>query len=422
MEVEYKDNLVYLSEIDLLHAKYYAQKKNFKKANEEYLSIILIYPKTVASSDASYALADYYENQKGDYLNALRYYRYSSEESSLGHFASIANSKLKTFKRYFELMSVIAGEEINTDYDTSFLNLTRPPGYENIEPGFEKEGEEKKGRPGGWSLSPLYSFADSLQDSQFVQVDSAALITEKIAKAKFELAELFVYDLNKTDSAEKYLWSAYEQSEDSNFKGTVLFTLSGLYRGIDNSVKADEILRTLVEEYPLSEMANESRKLLNLPLVEASGLSPADSIYSSAENYFVTGNYDASMNSFMEIINNYPDSKHIDRANYAAGWIYENVRHKYDSAYYYYSKLAEKSPNSEYSLMITGKLQEYRSANGAPPDSLKNTDTTKIEQQEIEPQKQTPEKIDETGDDPLKQDDPIKKEEDPIKEPGTDNK
>jgi len=424
MEVEYKDNIDYLSEIELLYAKYYVQRKNYKKATERYLDVILMYPKTPASSDASYALADYYENQIGDYLNALRYYRYSTEENSAGHYAAITNSKFKTFKRYFELMSVIAGKEINTDYDTSFLNLTRPPGYEEIEPGFEDEGEQKKGRPGGSVLSSFNQFADSLQDSEFVHVDSTAQMTEKIAKAKFELAELFVYDLNKPDSAEKYLWSAYEQSEDSDFKSTALFTLSGLFRSTGDAAKADEVLKTIIEQYPLSKMANESRRLLNLPLVEESSLGPADSIYSGAENYFVKELYSESLNNFVEIVNNYPDTKYFERANYACGWIYENILHKYDSAYYYYSKLVEKSPNSELSLMIAGKLQEYRSANEIPGDSLKSTDTSKTEGERINKQEEDPVKIDETGDvpDPLKQGDPIKKEEDPVKEHGIDNK
>jgi len=378
MRVDYKENTESLSDIDYLAAKYYEQKKDYKKAVKSYKEVIINYPKTVASSDASYSIANYYENSAGDYLTAFKYYKFSNEENINGGNAGITNKKIAVFKRYFELRSIIADKEINTQYDTVFLRELKPEFKESEENKGEiknkGKGEEGPGgKPGG--IRAEFNFLSDSSKTTSLE-DSLKLKAENIAKAKFELAELFIYDIAKPDSAEKYLVQAYEESENYDFKSNVLFALAVLYKNNGNAAKYEEILRTIVEKYSLSPVANECRKLLNLPLVIESNESSEDSIFSFAENKFVNREYGEALGGFMEICSNYPSSQYYVKSNYAAGWIYENVFQKPDSAVFFYTKVIEGDPSSVFFNIVVDKLSEYQNSLNPKSDSL--TDSNKI--------------------------------------------
>lgn len=415
LEIKYKDNQDYLAEISFLRAKYYDQKGDHKKAIDGYIYVIQNYPKTVSSSDASFALANYYENTAGDYLTAFRYYKFSTEESSAGHNYTAAINKMKIYKRYFDLRSDIAGTKINTDYDSVFIHQTNAVNNKEGEQDQIKKGDEgnqgnqgeqhkQQGKGGGLSITELFksviffdstsgdmkgpignpkleklkdslniikkdTLKDTLKENKTENIDSTKIKQDLALKAKFELAELFLYDLNKPDSAEHYLKAAYEQSDDYEFQSKVLFTLASVYRNSDKSALSDETLNKIVKDYPNSSIANECRRLLNLPLVERLTSDPADSLYSYAESQFSSGMYEQAQNAFKEIINNYPGSKHFNRSVYAVGWIYENILNQHDSAFAYYSRVVKSDPNSDYSRLVAGKVSEFEGFKSGKIDS-----------------------------------------------------
>lgn len=422
LEVKYKDNVDYLAEISFLRAKYFDQKGDHKNAVDRYIYVIQNYPKTVSSSDASFALANYYENTVGDYLTAYRYYKFSTEENSAGHNYTAAINKMKIFKKYFDLRSAIAGTKINTDYDSVFINQTHAVNKEGegdqIKKGDEgnqgNQGEQHKqqGKGGGFSNKEMFkrvilfdsstedfkgpvgnpelmkledtlsnikkdtlniikkdTLKDTLKENKTENIDSTKIKQDLALKAKFELAELFLYDLNKSDSAEHYLKDAYDQSDDYEFQSKVLFTLASLYRNSNKTTLADETLNKIIKEYPNSSIANECRRLLNLPLVDVITTDPADSLYSNAENAFSSGMYEQSLNAFKQIITDYPGSKHFNRSVYAVGWIYENILNQHDSAFAYYSKVVKSNPNSDYSKLVAGKVSEFEGFKAGKIDS-----------------------------------------------------
>lgn len=373
LEVDYKESSTYLGELNLLRAIYYEQSNNSKYISE-YSNVIKSYPKTAVSSDASFALAQYYE-RKGDYLNAYRYYKYSTEENTQGHNYYNANLKLIVFRKYYELKSRIAGVVINTEYDSVFYNNVKTEEQKQLEQqqneNEPRKGDEGLGKPGGVTGSEKLFIA--LPDSSKQQVDTVALRDEEIAKAQFELSELFLYDLNKPDSAEYYLMSSYLKSHNSDFKSKVLFGLASLYLNEKMKSKADETFKRIVDEFPVTAAAEESRKQLGLSLTNKEFYTDeADSLYSTAEEMLEKKDYRSALDAYMNMIANYPSSRFVDKSYYAMGWIYENVLDKNDSAYIYYSKLLDKEPNSEYSKQIGNKVLEYITMNS---DSSKSNNT-----------------------------------------------
>jgi len=371
LQVKYKDTPDYVGQVEYMKGRYYSQKNDYKEALNVYNNVILTYPKSQPSSDASFDIANYYEKEKNDYLNAFKFYRFSTEESSSGHNFLTAAAKVKTYKRYFELKSLITGKQINTDYDSTFIGK-RGTNHEGnpLEKGNENNGNNKNngdngngqhnGKPGGLpvsfndKISNLFIMpSDSLQDS-------TAIKDEAVTKAKFELAELFFYDLQRPDSSEYYFSSAFSQSTNYDFKSKVLFAIADLYKSTGQIAKSDEVLNRILKEYPLSPVVNDTRKLLNLSFVEDVSEGAADSTYLEAENKFLNKDYPSALDGFKNIINNYKGSKYIDKSIYAAGWIYENVLFKPDSAFKYYSEIVTFYPKSEIAGVVFQKVDEYQ--------------------------------------------------------------
>lgn len=380
LEVKYKDILQYLGEINYLKGSYYEQKRDMRKAIDQYYYVIQNYPTSKPSADASFRIANYEENEKKDYLRAYMYYKFSTEQSLNGAYYATASSKARVYKRYFELRSVIEGTVINTDYDTTFRRRTSLVPLEKQNEEIKDPGKET-GKPGGYS-SVQNVLPDSLIDEKKTE-DSIKAREKSVSEAKYELAELFLYDLSKPDSSEFYLKNAFESSEDYDFKAKVLFALANLYRNTDKQDKSDEVLKQIVHEYPLSPFSLSSKRLLNMFVEEENLPDPADSLFNVVEGKFLNKEYAAAMDGFREIREKFPNSKYTDKSLYATGWIYENILVKPDSAYVYYNSLNTKSPQSELALLLGPKLAEYEAFykketdTTGTHDTLNTTDTLK---------------------------------------------
>lgn len=358
LEVKYKDIPQNLAQVNYLRGLYFETRKDNKSYINQYYSVIKDFPNTVSSSDASYKIGRQYED-KNDYFNAFMYYRFSTEQSNAGTYYKEALNKSNTFKRYFELRSIITGSTINTDYDDEFRKKTTKDfeNLKNTDPNKGLDNGKNGGEPGY-----RYLFADSInvsEDSTFMFVDSTDIKQKQVANAKYELAELFLYDLNRTDSSEIYLRQALDESLDYDFSAKVLFALAALYRKQELNAKSDEILNSIIRDYPSSPVANSSRQLLNISIVDEYKGDSSDSLYESAETYFISRDYNNALENFRSLINNYPASVHLEKAFYASGWIYENVLFNNDSAFYFYSKLVNDMPGSEAAAMVVQKVDEY---------------------------------------------------------------
>ncbi len=444
LRVKYKDDADLLQQVDFLHGFYYDKKKEFKKAFEVYKRVIQDYPKTAASSNASYCIGKYYENETHDYMNALRYYRYSTEESGMGQYHNDAVAKTDLFKKYYDLRSEIAGAQINTEYDSLFYVNTKGKTEQNINPnnngnnpGIENppdKGSHGNGKGGGFQMAfpdsidviktdslpsviqndsngvnkvsekePVRKKKGSIKDSvlskmrekgdtshmktqtdtnqtkEETKIDSTQIKAEKIAKAKFELAELFDYEFKRPDSSEYYYLSAFEESGDYDFRSRVLYALAGLYTSEGKEAKAHETLKRIISEYPLSPLTKQAKIELNIPIEDVSS-DASDSLFNASESEFDNSDYSSALQGYTNLLSEYPSSVHWVKSCYSAGWIYENVLHKSDSAYDCYSKVIVTNPKCEYAAAISGKVKEYEEAMKQALDTTGAKDSSGVKQ------------------------------------------
>lgn len=361
LQIKYKDVPANLGQVNYLRGIYYDEKKDKKLSINQYYEVIKNFPASIPSADASYMIGKHYE-AKNNYLNAYLYYRFSTEQNTGAVNYRDAFKKANIFKRYFELRGIITGEPVNTEYNEEFRKKTTKD-FEKGDPSKDPLKGLDNGKSGGNRSNNL---ADSIltgEDSTFTIVDTSHTKEKQISAAKFELAELFLYDLNRMDSSEIYLKQALNESFDYDFSAKVLFALSELYRKQNDNAKSEEVLNIIVRDYPRSPVANSSRKLLNMSMVDEFTGDASDSIYSSAENKFINKDYRAALEDFRGLISVYPSSVHLDKAYFGAGWIYENIIYNNDSAYYYYSSLVKGVPNSEAAAIVMQKVEEYETFN-----------------------------------------------------------
>lgn len=421
---EYKQ----LAELELSNNLYY--QKKYKDAIIAYFDVVIDYPSTVAASDAYYYLANHYETVDNNYLKALVNYKKATEENSASDFLSMSKKKAEVFTRYFSLHQKI---------DTSF-KVTIPTENKELEKRRVIRNEEKgilpkndnnnnlpPGRENGKGTGMRtyeifdYKFSDSLKvpkeekdTIQKIENDTASVrrASDERFNAYYELAELFLYDLKRTDSSVYYLRVILNKFTEPEKTSKTLYTLATIYANNNEPDKANEIYRQIVQEHPNTIFANESRKNLGMNTIELEEETVKE-IYKDAEKRLMAGASREAVNILTGLKDRYPESEFAPKAFYTLGWIYENVYKNKDSVIYYYKELRQKYPSSEYSQKITEKLALYDVRTGV--DSLKKGLDSNSVRQNLDSNGVKPTDLNQPKDNELKTDDGSKALEERLK-------
>ena len=425
---KYREVPAYTQLVDLEIANTLYGMEDINEAKDKYYEVIIKYPNSIASSDAYYFLAKHEEEKNKNYLKALTNYQKAVGESNQSEFYNESLNKSKTLERYFTLLGEI-GDSVKIVIPTANADLEKFRKEYNEERGIEQpkgiEGEtgtdntgkdgsqtgDGKGKPGGFKGDFGYALKDSnekkidqtsspgnnpgnnpgkqpdvksetensiseLSDSVKTDTDSLKKADKKnkIFNAYFELAELFMYNLNKIDSAEHYLKLLLQTYSESELQSKVLYTLANLYKNNERQKDAEEYFTKIVLTYPNTVYGYESKKILGIKADESDIIQkPIDEIISKALDLYNQSKYDEAILKLYEVKNNYPEDSAVAKAYYGIGYIYENNLVNKDSSMHYYKLLKEKYPGSEYALKVTPVLDYMASLE--VKDSV-STDTT----------------------------------------------
>lgn len=387
---EYKQ----LAELEIAN-NLYAQGK-YDNALRKYYEVIVEYPATISASDAYYYIAKHHEEKKNDYLNALVNYNKVNEESAGSDYSDISNKKAATLDRYFVLEGTINGtekieiprenlsvESFRREYNEENNNT----GKTSTDPNNPGQDEGAKGMK-GYGYPPSDILFDSIETEQdplntgkplelegseigdtLSPVDTTSPVTEEVStvdpkfEAYFELAELFYYRLGRADSAEFYLNKILTLYDTPEQTSKTLYALANIYNNTERTTEANNIFNRIISEYPGSVFANESRKILGIPLTDVER-DEAEGIYNEASNSIYNKNYQEAAAKLMKLVNEYPGSSYIPNSLYSLGWIYENVYGSKDSALIYYGRLKDGYPQTEFYARVSGKLDAVDGQNG----------------------------------------------------------
>lgn len=415
---EYRDYPEYkqLAELELANNLY--ERKSYNDGLDKYYEVIIKYPGTKASSNAYYQLGQFYENVKQDYLNALVNYKKSAEENSGGDYTAISQKRADVLDRYFTLQAEANGtDKIQIPAYNSQLEYfrkifdedrgvirdkdnTRPPGDTDPNRPNNDEGTGPKG--GGYSVNlnilnildtldndrrrrggedegmmpdPKNEKTDEINEQSNEQTDTLNMLevsnsdstVNSIADARtkkinsyYELAEIFIYDIQNNDSAAHYLNILIKDFSDSPIRPKALYTLATVYKNSGKDPQGNELLNTLITEYPNSVFANESRKMLGIREVDIEK-DAAEESYNLAVKSFNDQNYFDAVAKFQDVLAKYPSSGYVDNTLYSLGWIYENVYFNKDSTMMYYNRIIKDYNSSDFANDVKPRVDFYNS-------------------------------------------------------------
>jgi len=191
------------------------------------------------------------------------------------------------------------------------------------------------------------------------------------AQAMSELATLFYTSMNNVDSALTWYTKLVVMFPENKGSARALFALAQIYDQ-DSTGRpgvADSLRKVIIDRFPDSEFADESRRLLGLPAVARAG-DEGGRAYLLAEQSYLDGRYEEAVGGYRKVVEDTPASTFAPKAQYAVGWIYEYHLSNTDSAIANYQALVTQYPTSQFATRVRPMLIEVETNRKAVQDSL----------------------------------------------------
>ena len=267
----------------------------------------------------------------------------------------------------------------------------------------KNENNENNFNPGNQDKTEKND-TESKNDTSVVNTDSLKQVQEEIdLKTKiekefngyYELAELFTYKLDRSDSAEFYLKLILQKFKEPDQQSKVLYTLGNFYKSTGKDVKAQETFSKLIGDYSNTIYAIEAKKIIGEVITEDDVVtSTADIDFKKALELYNDQKYTEAVDLLRSIRSNAKLDSIRAKALYGIGFVFENGSLNKDSSLYYYGVLRSEYPESIYTQKISELLDyfaalEENNANdslntNSGNDSLKDaSDTNNVAPTEI---------------------------------------
>ncbi len=345
----------FLGEINLEIGNVYRDQKDFPAAEEQYRYVDTAYARTEVAALSYYQLGLLYEKEK-NYDSARVAYEKGKAEFPQAEITVPLVKRSEALNKY-----ILHRTEI-VKYDSIRRFLLLPP------------DTTKKFAAVPDSAQHVAAVTDSTKPDTtkaLAQVDSTApkvpsipppsidTVQARLAYNEVELASLFYATLGVPDSASYWYDHLLKEFPKSSHAPRALYTLAQIYGqdSTDSRATVDSLHREIVQRFPDSEFAVESRRHLNIPEPKRN-IDPKETSYAAAEAMVKRGEVTAALQSLKAIAGVDSTSLYAAKAQYTIGWIYENVKPNTDSSIASYQKLLKRFPQSVYASAVQPKLAE----------------------------------------------------------------
>jgi TolA-binding protein len=184
---------------------------------------------------------------------------------------------------------------------------------------------------------------------------SADSLRALLAQTYFELGGIFMLELQRPDSAERWFGLLLNRFPDSRYTPRTLYALAELRRSENDTAGVDSLYNTLLTRYGTSEYADQIRRVRGLE-ARAVVLDSSAEEFTQAFRLLDSGRATEAVTALDELVKRHPSSVNAPKAAYTTGWIYENVLGQLDSAASAYERLAAAYPTSVYAGAVQAKL------------------------------------------------------------------
>lgn len=377
-----------------------------QSAIEKYRYIDTAFVRTNESAQSYFILGKIYEEIEGNYDSARVFYGKARSEFPASKITPDAIIKSDIFNKYDNLrkdlirfdtlLAFTHRKKIVDDSLAAIVVIDTVAHNDSSDVKEEDQKLRKATKPGKKSEAKKDSVPsfDSTKIKAQVARDIAYRQTvdslqRSIIRTTFEFGGLFFLELQIPDSALAWFSTVVKNYPQSEFAPRALYTIAEIYRTLKEQPKPvrDSIYNIIVAQYPSSPYAQESRKILGVPLVEAEKDTAAE-LLNRAEEFADANDFAASIKTYKEIVEKHFASPLASKALYAAGWHYENSLLRNDSAIAVYKRLLAQYPATHYASAVRGKINEYDNEQKRIEDEKQKL----IEEQKLKEQKEKEEK------------------------------
>ncbi len=373
--LRYAKNFENFSRIQLEIGRMYLAQNRIADAIAKFSFVDTTYAKTDDAAKAYYDLGKIYETIQIDYAKAGSSYSKARLEYPASLITPDAAKKADAFVKYFvlysdmrrcdSLIAAIKANRIKRDSlalaaDTMHTMDSSSAISQSAKALFVSKEISQKSQAERDSLARLDSLKrESNARLLATETHNVDTLRKTMVKDHFELAGVFYLEIEREDSALFWYQRVIDEGRETEYAPRALFTLAEIFKakGAKEKGNADSLYSEVISRYPESPYAQESRRILGIPLLVARKDS-AEELFLHAETYFDGPDADSALPILYKIVKENRSSPYCPKALYTIGWLYENKLEKEDSASAVYRRLIKIYPGSRFALAVQPKVQE----------------------------------------------------------------
>ncbi len=393
------------------------EQKDYPLALSFYQQLLTTYKKNPKAGECQLKIAEIYENQKnyGEALQAYGQVKNYSSDWDLIYLATFKSGEisysLKNYpqglqiftlllkeKRYFDRQAQIklklaegynlsgevekavqAFQEINTEYPKTEasaqafyqMGLIHQNQKEDLKTAKEFYEKAKEERPGSEVAKLALQKSADIAKLEEYQKSLSTEETEESAKTRFLLAEFYLTQMDKPDSALAEYRSLVESHPNSEYTPKALLAMAWIcHTRLGDTLGSQKICEEILEKYPNSDYSKPAKQFLNI-YPEILALDMPEILYLQAESLLLIHNrIDSALTIYQKIIDEYPGSGWAAKAFYGSIWAKENYELAPDSEILLaYQELLDKYPDTKYASVAEAKLGKKKAVKATAVDT-----------------------------------------------------
>ena len=183
-----------------------------------------------------------------------------------------------------------------------------------------------------------------------------AKLTEDAIGLRFQLAELYLFQLDMADSALSQYRAIEEASNDPSVAAKAAFARGWILGEMVNDTEsARSVFDAIAVRYPGTTHAVEAAILQSKPV---EGELPPDRLFAEAERLlFEADRPDSARGLYEVVLQRDPDGEFAPQARYALGWLAETYYDDPETALDHYREIVERHPRSEQASSVRDKIR-----------------------------------------------------------------
>lgn len=328
-------------------------------AIKQYVDIIEDHQRTDASAAAFFALGEIHERYNGDYGKAKECYDNVRRESARSDKVTEAASRSKALGELIKLKETIATLErqrkalAKGQADSSRLAVVA-------------KGTSSNANQRPISYVPRRArHAGALPDAARKSGDPNKLAAE-LAKSKILLAELFMFNFNRPDSAMREYLDVFEFFPQTEYAPQAMYSLAYILGDAPATLAMrDSILQALTTQYGNTPQGQGAKRRLGR--ADTLTVATQSSLFREAEGLLIAQNdAQGAVQRYQKFLQREPDSKLAAQSLYAMGWIYEHKLADNKQALAAYKKLIETYPDSPMARRVRPKVTAVEQKKNEP--------------------------------------------------------